>query len=740
MAGAIDEDTARTLASGRETAGAMLSSIQSDLKRIFLVFLVGMLGAFFALRWYVWDVLKQDVLYSGMSPAAREATVVVATTPFEVILLQVKIGLLVGVITAVPAVVWYGRDALKRRGYWPGERVPRWKVVTVLGFVVLLFVGGVSYAYQLFFPLMFAFLAENAVNAGFQPTYSIAKWTEFIFLLTVSFGLAAQLPLGMSALALSGIVPYETFRDKWRYAVVGVFVFGAMFSPPDPFTQIMWAVPLVALYGFSLGLTKLLVLSKRAGEAVTVREVARDGWNVIAGSFLLAAAAVYGYLLRGGLEFTNEVLAAIGSSYRFPTRSELGAFGVDPTAVGATIAAVVGVLAVVVAVFYLRIAALESRMAADATATGAVPGATPDDAVSGDAATTAPETAPSAGDPAEIDIEALSTPAVKAAPPEAFADLSEEEVLQHAERAIENDDAEKAQAILDRYDEIRELELSSEADSAEEEADPVTSTTAGVVDAFTEDETTEEDIGGYYYDIAFILDSLTSKAIWVVGLFMAVLAGTFLFLYSGGIRTIKNTFLGSMPEGLATEVNIVTLHPVEALIFEIKFSVLLAAVSVLPLVAYFAWPAIEERGFSVGNRNVLLVWGGSIVLALVGGTLLGFFYIAPTIISALALDALTSNMIIAYRINNFGWLVVFTTIGIGLLAEIPVTMWLFDRGGIVSYETFRERWRVVVLGFFVLASVLSPKGVFTMFIFAIPATVAYGVGLALLAVTHAVRR
>jgi len=733
MAGAIDEDTARTIASGRETAGAMLSSIQSDLKRVFLVFLVGMLGAFFALRWYVWDVLKEDVLYSGMSDAAREATVVVATTPFEVILLQVKIGLLVGVIVAVPALVWYSRDALKRRGFWPADTIPRWKIATMCGFVVLLFFAGVFYAYELFFPLMFAFLAENAVNAGFQPTYSIAKWTEFIFLLTVSFGLAAQLPLGMSGLALSGIVPYETFRDKWRYAVVGVFVFGAMFSPPDPFTQIMWAVPLVGLYGFSLGLTKLLVLSKRAGEAVPLRSVVLDRWNVVAGTFVLATGAVFAYLTRGGLETTNEALAAIGSSYRFPTAADLGFFGLEPAVGGGVLAALCGTAVTSVAVFYFRIKALEERTAGDGRLAAT---ATPD------GATTAPGTAASAGDPGDINLDELSAAGVRTAPPEAFAALSEEEAVEHAERAIEDDDAEKAQAILDRFDEHDEADADPETGepAAEQEGtDPLTSTATGVVDAFTEDETTEEDIGGYYYDIAFILDSLTSKAIWIVGLFMAVLAGTFIFLYSGGIRTIKNSFLGSMPEGLATEVNIVTLHPVEALIFEIKFSVLLAAVSVLPLVLYFAWPAIEERGFSVGNRNVLLVWGGSLVLALVGGTLLGFFYIAPTIISALALDALSSNMIIAYRINNFGWLVVFTTVGVGVLAEIPVTMWLFDRGGIIPYRLMRERWRVAVLGFFVIGSVGSPKGVFTMFIIAIPAAVAYGVGLGALAVTHRIR-
>jgi len=724
MAGALDEDTARTVASGRETAGAMLSTAQSNLKRVFLFFLLGMLGAFFALRWYVWDLLKEDVLYPQMDEATRAATTVVATTPFEVILLQVKIGLIVGIITAVPALVWYSRKALQRRGYWPADHIPRWKLGFLLGSMGLLFVVGAFYAYQLFFPLMFAFLAENAVQAGFDPTYSIAKWTEFIFFLTLSFGLAAQLPLGMSGAALAGIVPYETFRDKWRYAVVGIFVFGAVFSPPDPFTQVMWAIPLVGLYAFSLGLTKLLVLSKRAGEHVPVRGVVRERWNVLVGTLVLAAGGVYAYLTRGGLEATNGLLEAVGSSYRFPTADELGVAGMEPTVVAGGLAAVGGLLAVGVALFYLRIRALERR---------AVQAGTPD------AATTAPETTPSAGEPAEIDIDALSAPAVRAAPPEAFAGLTEDRALQYAQRAMDADDAEKARAILDRFDETREVDASTDEEALDPDQDPITSTATGVMDAFTSDETTEDDIGGYYYDLAFVLDSLTSKAIWLVGVFMVVLAGTFVFLYSGGIGVIKTSFLGSMPEALAAEVSIVTLHPVEALIFEIKFSVLLAAVSVLPLVVYFAWPAIEERGVTTGDRNVLLVWSGTLLVALVGGSLLGFFYVAPTVISALALDALTSDMVIAYRINNFGWLVIFTTVGIGLLAEIPVTMVLFDRGDIVSYEKMREHWRVVVLAFFAAAGFLSPRGVFTMFLLAIPATVAYAAGLGVLRLVHLVR-
>ncbi len=731
MASALDEDTARTVASGRETVGAMLSSAQSDLKKVFVIFLAGMLGAFFALRMYVWDALKEDILFSQMNEAAREATSVVAVTPFDVILLQVKVGMIAGVLVAIPALVYFSRGALKRRGFWPSESIPRWQIGLVMLLVAVLFVGGAVYAYELFFPIMFSFLAENAVNAGFTPTYSIVKWTEFVFFLTLSFGLAAQLPLAMSGLSLARVVPYETFRDRWRYAVVGIFAFGAFFSPPDPFTQIMWALPLITLYGFSLGITRLAVLSKQAGDTVPVSLVVRKRWNVLAGTVVVTGAALYAYLTRGGLEATNDLLVLAKSSYRFPTAENLSLFGLEATTSAALITAVGTLLVAAVALFLLRIR--ELRVVADADRRAAT--RTPQSEISAESHSA------SAGQPTEIDIGELDASAVQAAPVEAFADMTEEEAVGLAREAMDEDNGEKAQAILDRFDEAEEFADEQPDEEEVDESDPITSTAAGMMDSFTEDETTEEDIGGYYYDIAFILDSLTSKAIWLVGTFMAVLSITFLYLYRGGIGDIRDSFLGSMPEALAAEVDIVTLHPVEALIFEIKFATLLGFVAIIPIALYFAWPAIQSRGISTGgNRNILLVWGGSLFLSLIGGTLLGFFYIAPGIISWLASDALTSSMIIAYRINNFGWLVIFTTIGVGILAMIPVTMWLFARGNIISYETMRRRWRVAVLGFFAIGGFVSPKGVFTMFILAIPASIAFGIGLAPLQLLHRLRR
>jgi len=264
----------------------------------------------------------------------------------------------------------------------------------------------------------------------------------------------------------------------------------------------------------------------------------------------------------------------------------------------------------------------------------------------------------------------------------------------------------------------------------------LTSTTAGVMDSFTEDETTEDDIGGYYNDIAFILESITSRAFRLVAVFMIVMAGTFIFLYQGGIGRIRETFFSQIPAELQAEtsetVSLVTLHPAEALIFEIKVATLLAVVATLPMLMYYAWPALKERGLVGGNRDVLLVWGGTLVLGIIGGSLVGFLYVAPAIISWLAQDARSAHMVISYRVNNFGWLVVFTTVGIGLLVEIPVTMFLFHRGGIVPFRVVCDRWRTVVMAVVVAAALLTPSSLLTMLVFIIPVTVAFLVGLGLL--------
>ncbi|ACV47125.1 Sec-independent periplasmic protein translocase [Halomicrobium mukohataei DSM 12286] len=702
MSTGLDEDTMRSVQSGRETMGSMLRAAQKHLQKVFIVWVVGLVGTIYALQEFLWDRLKADMI----ERTAEEADIV-AVTPFDVILLQVKIGAVIGILLALPFLIYYSRDALRERDLWPADRVPLWKLWSLLLIAIGLFVGGILYSYNLFFPLMFDFLAENADAAGFRPDYSITKWVGFVALLGFSFGLAAQLPLFMSALSYTGIVPYETFRDRWRVAVVLIFGFGALFSPPDPFTQVMWALPLVGLYVVSLGISKILVLTKRAGEEVGAKSVARTRWNKLAAGAVVAGGVVYYLLATPAFQYIR-AFAAWFPSDRLTgdvARPDLLGLGTETTAIA--IAAVFGLVAAVVVLYYYMIQALDVAAAE----------------------------AGNYGDPTAIDIEPLSAGAVRSAPVQRFQEMEEQEALELAQSAMDDGNPDKAEAILGRWDFAQDtMAGTGEAaeDDDEDDADVVTSTTAGVMNAFTEEETTEDDIGGYYHDIAFILDSLTSKAIWFVGTFMAISGAAFVFLYSGGIGDIRNTFVSNLPPSMRADVTFVNLHPVEHLIFIVKFSAILGAVSVLPLIVYFAWPALKERGFVGGQRGVLGIWSGTVIASMVGGSLVGFTYVAPTVISWLAFDVLQSGMIISYRVAKFGWLVLALTVGIGLLFEIPVTMLLFHRGNIITFQSVQDRWRTVTLGVFVAGALFSPKGIFTMFLVSVPVTIAFLVGLGVL--------
>ncbi|RYJ15154.1 preprotein translocase subunit TatC [Halogeometricum borinquense] len=711
MSSALDEDTRRAIDDGRETAGAMLRAAQKDLQKVFIVFLVGFLGTFYALRLYVWGFLE-SVTRRNMNQVINQDLEIIAQTPFDVVLLQAKIGLVTGLIIAAPVFIYFSRDALRERDLWPSAPVPRWQLALIGTGMVVLFSLGVAYGYLFFFPITFEFLAQNTVNIGFSPKYSIVKWAQFMFLLTVSFGLASQLPLVMTILSYAEIVPYETFRDQWRYAVLGVFAAGALFTPPDPFTQILWAVPVLTLYGISLYISKVVVTARRGSEQLDFRTAIGKRWNLVVGSTALGGAVVYLYYTYGGPTAVNGLLDSVGSDYSIPALGTV--LGVAPqtalivwSVVGATVFTVIGLGYVVYKDIEESVGPLERGV----------------------------------GDPSKIDLRELDAMGVRAAPPEAFTDLSEDEAMAIAGDALDDGDKDKAQAIVDRFDEAEEgqnadAEAAAGADADDQPGeleDRATRAGGTFLSELTDGETDEDDIGGYYKDLAFIFETITSKTFRIVAVFMAALAGTFTWLYTVGFKAVFQQFLNRLPaEVRPNEVlNVVTLHPMEALLFEVKFSTLVAIIVTLPLVAYYAWPALRERNIVRRRRSTIFLWTGSLVVGLLGGLVLGYFYIAPAVISWLVNDAVQANMIISYRVTDFFWLIFFTTAGIGLLADVPILMVLLNGSGI-TYQVLRSRWREVTVGILTFAALFTPAGIVSMFLVTIPLMVAYGVGLAVL--------
>ena len=129
------------------------------------------------------------------------------------------------------------------------------------------FVGGALFGYYLVLPDAFDFLLDYSINQGPQrlvPDINIEEYLDFVVKLLLGFGLAFELPTLAAFLAMVGIITHKALIRVWRYAVVVIFILAAVLTPPDVFSQLLMAIPLLLLYLLSIGICYLLTRRREA--------------------------------------------------------------------------------------------------------------------------------------------------------------------------------------------------------------------------------------------------------------------------------------------------------------------------------------------------------------------------------------------------------------------------------------------------------------------------------------------
>ena len=131
---------------------------------------------------------------------------------------------------------------------------------------VLFFAGG-SMVYYLISPIAWKFfLSYQNLNSSGIPIRLEAKMGEYLSLMMrfiFAFGLAFQLPVILTLLTKANIVTYLTLKKFRKYAIVIAFLSAAFLTPPDPFSQISLALPIILLYEISIYLAKIIDKNKK---------------------------------------------------------------------------------------------------------------------------------------------------------------------------------------------------------------------------------------------------------------------------------------------------------------------------------------------------------------------------------------------------------------------------------------------------------------------------------------------
>ncbi len=161
-----------------------------------------------------------------------------------------KLSFYTGIIAAAP-VVFYQLWKFIGPGLYDTEK----KIILPLVVVsTILFLIGGAFCFYIILPFAIKFLIGYGEGV-MMPIITVSSYISFAGMLILAFGAAFEMPVVGYFLGKIGIISSRTLSKGRPYFIVAILIVAAILTPPDVFTQVMLAVPLMILFE----LTVLLV-------------------------------------------------------------------------------------------------------------------------------------------------------------------------------------------------------------------------------------------------------------------------------------------------------------------------------------------------------------------------------------------------------------------------------------------------------------------------------------------------
>jgi sec-independent protein translocase protein TatC len=180
-----------------------------------------------------------------------------STSPVDPFMLQLKIGLYIGLIIAGP--IWlYQLWAFIAPGLHRHERRYTYLFTAI---AVPLFAAGAVLAFFVVTKSMVFFLG---LSDDYQINVDLTGYFEFVTGVMLLFGFGFEFPLVLLMLNFVGLVSGRRMLKWWRVVTFLTFLFAAIVTPtPDPFGMTALALAMVLLYFTAVGVA--LLNDKRKG-------------------------------------------------------------------------------------------------------------------------------------------------------------------------------------------------------------------------------------------------------------------------------------------------------------------------------------------------------------------------------------------------------------------------------------------------------------------------------------------
>ncbi|MCA1809021.1 MAG: twin-arginine translocase subunit TatC [Kiritimatiellia bacterium] len=149
-----------------------------------------------------------------------------------------------GLLVAAP-----GLALLAAKFVFPALRQVERRILALgLAGALALFIGGAALGYHLVLPTALKMMFGLHTWLDIRAEWTITSYVAFAVQLLLGFGLAFELPVLLLALGRLELASSTWLRAHRRHAIVLIFILATVLTPPDVFSQVLMALPMILLF------------------------------------------------------------------------------------------------------------------------------------------------------------------------------------------------------------------------------------------------------------------------------------------------------------------------------------------------------------------------------------------------------------------------------------------------------------------------------------------------------------
>ncbi|MFO7952648.1 MAG: twin-arginine translocase subunit TatC [Bacillota bacterium] len=186
-------------------------------------------------------LMPADMAYGGLDSEGRDMQLIFLT-PSEALLANIRLAFITSATVTMP-IILYQLVALAIAITGVAKRSAFW--LSLIMYV--LFGLGLSFAYFVVLPFALNFFIGFS-GPDLMPSFSIARYVSFTTAFIFSFGLVFQMPVVFWFLGSIGLLTTAFLKRNRKFALLIIVIFASVLTPPDIFSQILMAIPLMLLY------------------------------------------------------------------------------------------------------------------------------------------------------------------------------------------------------------------------------------------------------------------------------------------------------------------------------------------------------------------------------------------------------------------------------------------------------------------------------------------------------------